>query len=749
MAIWIKPTETDLAANLSLSEIDAFRRDGSLDGSDPVPALIERTVSFVRVSIASGGRCAKMGPGATIPPGLVIPAMDYTMGKVLNRIGVPLSEDRRAALRRAEELFDKIASGHMAIEDYTESEDIPQGAMVASAPVAAPPTPQRLLDSILLACSLFTITSSLIAAPLQWDCNFPEARAQTFQIYQGETVEFAPTFQINGSPATNISIEAVWIQTNGMQAAWWKLDNATFHPSNDVGAAAYRFFVEAHTPADSKIYRANGTLRMLPSPGFTPAEIPWPVRRLDFDAVEIANAPWPEEISSATTAVFSAAKSYTDSAIAQAGSVTPEMVTNIVVDVAPAPGNYAAVSNAAMSAIQSYIYPNTVDLENLKARWLQSTPWGNMEVVDKFSLWLQARKEDWKNEVLAQVPDTSLAPATNYTDAVVAGLSSAIDQNTADISSLENNVATNAAKILEIKNESDLVYRLYTGSNVVVTVTNYNSATRAPVMSISYLASPDDTSYTPVWNETNGLGRVERAASNYTDSAVAALRSESNAAYAPKAWGEVSSSGVEAPEGLTVLSNPITVFSDGYEWVKTVTASGSQWFLASSGVHLIGGTPGVDILEISALDGTSVLRVEKSDAQLVGVDATGISVSGSSVTIAFTNLVSSAGHPIIYACTNIVERAWESSDEDSSSSAISGISFSWSFSGYWRCNISVDDAPNRFFMFQYLQEGYTRIVNTAPISAQGGILATNTASGGFVKIRPKYNGSTIIWEVVP
>ena len=286
-----------------------------------------------------------------------------------------------------------------------------------------------------------------VPLPLQWDCNFPEARAQTFQIYQGETVEFAPTFKINGSLATNISIEAVWIQTNGMQDAWWKLDNATFHPSNDVGAAAYRFFVEAHTPSDSnqsgrgsgvqppspcKIYRANGTLRMLPSPGFTPAEIPWPVRRLDFAAIELANAPWPDEISSATNAVFSAAKSYTDSAIAQSGSVTPEIVSNIVVDVAPAPGNYAAVSNAAMSAIQSYLYPNTVDLENLKARWLQSTPWGNMEVVDKFSLWLQARKEDWKNEVLAQVPDTSLAPATNYTDAVAAAATNYTDSAVAD-----------------------------------------------------------------------------------------------------------------------------------------------------------------------------------------------------------------------------------------------------------------------------------------------------------------------------
>ena len=74
----------------------------------------------------------------------------------------------------------------------------------------------------------------------------------------------------------------------------------------------------------------------------------------------LANAPWPDEISSATNAVFSAAKSYTDSAIAQSG--------------------------------------------NLNARWIERTSFGNFDIVDKFSLWLRARKEDWKNEVLAQVP---------------------------------------------------------------------------------------------------------------------------------------------------------------------------------------------------------------------------------------------------------------------------------------------------------------------------------------------------------
>lgn len=146
MANWIEPTETDLAANLSQGEIDAFRRDGALDGSDPVAPLLERTVSLVRTYVAAGGRCSKMGPTGTIPCGLVIPAMDYAMAKVLNRLGVPLSEDRRNALRRAEEIFDKIAAGELAVESYAENGEIDDSTLPVSSPAAAPATPERLLD---------------------------------------------------------------------------------------------------------------------------------------------------------------------------------------------------------------------------------------------------------------------------------------------------------------------------------------------------------------------------------------------------------------------------------------------------------------------------------------------------------------------------------------------------------------------------------------------------------------------------
>lgn len=144
----------------------------------------------------------------------------------------------------------------------------------------------------LLSLLAFLVALTALAMPLKWDCNFPEAKAQTFSVYQGETVTFEPTFRVNGQ-VVDLDIEGIYYQTNDMADSWWKLDDNTFAPTNDVGAAAYRFFIQA-AGEGGKNYRANGTLRMLPSPGFEPNTLALPIHTLDFSQVDIKNAPWPD-----------------------------------------------------------------------------------------------------------------------------------------------------------------------------------------------------------------------------------------------------------------------------------------------------------------------------------------------------------------------------------------------------------------------------------------------------------------------
>lgn len=135
MPNWRTVDEPDLAATLSQGEVDAFRADGPTDGSDPVARLLQSTVDAVRGYISCNG-AVRMGPSGTIPRGLVIPAMDYAMGKVLNRIGVPLTEDRRKALEAATALFEKISQGAITPESYTEDGTVDEDKRPATSPMA-------------------------------------------------------------------------------------------------------------------------------------------------------------------------------------------------------------------------------------------------------------------------------------------------------------------------------------------------------------------------------------------------------------------------------------------------------------------------------------------------------------------------------------------------------------------------------------------------------------------------------------
>ena len=175
----------------------------------------------------------------------------------------------------------------------------------------------------------FAAALSGFAKTFDVDISTGRPAASNEAYYHGETIEFRA---VRGrSVVTNIEYSCVYYQTNGMDSVWWHTDGLVFHPTNDVGAASYRFFLEGRDDL-GRDWHANGLLRLLPSPGFTPNEIELPVARLDFAAVDVLNPPWTDpDYSTNNTALVETIES-----------------------TAPAPGNYAAVSNAAMTALQSY-----------------------------------------------------------------------------------------------------------------------------------------------------------------------------------------------------------------------------------------------------------------------------------------------------------------------------------------------------------------------------------------------------------
>jgi hypothetical protein len=177
--------------------------------------------------------------------------------------------------------------------------------------------------------------------------------------------------------------------------------------------------------------------------------------------------------------------------------------------------------------------------------------------------------------------------------------------------------------IAEIKKETELVYRLFSGSNIVMEITNYNSRVNPPAMKLMRLN--DKGIYEVMWTETNGLERTYNRAASNTAEQVAALDRKAAETYAPRGWSATTSGlGADAPKDTTWISTPTTVIAGGLEYSKVVTSSGQLWFLRSNGmVANVGGNSG-GYFDISASDGTSVFSIEKTDSYMAPVDADGI-----------------------------------------------------------------------------------------------------------------------------
>lgn len=259
------------------------------------------------------------------------------------------------------------------------------------------------------------------------------------------------------------------------------------------------------------------------------------------------------------------------------------------------------------------------------------------------------------------------------------------------------------------------VYRIVAGTNVLLVVTNYNSAVHAPLMSLQHL-DPDTGEYVVYWNESRRHGITLTNAMEHADAAVAAERERADAAYAPRAWsGTTSGLGAEAPSGVTWISTPETVIAGGYEYEKVVTSAGAVWVLASNGLTAGATTNGY--FRIEASDGTELFSIEKTDSYLVGVPADGITRSGNTVTIPLN--VVAPSHPYIRAATNIVNAVWTKEDENGFTCPFASVSWSGS-SGAYVATVTCAE-PQAFFYFEFMHEGTSKIRNSAATEMTGGI----------------------------
>lgn len=251
------------------------------------------------------------------------------------------------------------------------------------------------------------------------------------------------------------------------------------------------------------------------------------------------------------------------------------------------------------------------------------------------------------------------------------------------------------------------VYRLVSGTNVVLIITNYNSSAHAPSMKLQHL-DPASGQYVTYWDETRRHGITLTNAMNYTDAQVETR--------APRAWsGTTSGLGSEAPAGVTWISTPETVIAGGYEYEKVVTSAGAVWVLTSNGLST--GATTNSFFRVSASDGTELFSIEKTDSYLVGVNADGITRSGNTVRIPI-NVVANT-HPYIRATTNLVNAVWVKEDENGFSCPWATVSWSGT-TGAYVATVTCSQ-PAAFFYFEYLVEGVAKVKNSATTELTGGI----------------------------
>ena len=227
----------------------------------------------------------------------------------------------------------------------------------------------------------------LAAVPLAWEARPERPAPAMFDRYHGETLEFRCALRGFGElPFASGADVRLWYQTNGMGADWWSAPaavssnvlTATWSPEVDPGADRVSLFFGA----PGSVYAA-AVLRLRHSPGFAPGSLPDPETFQERDPVFAAwLAGWEPPVVDLTPAT-----NYTDAVAAEfadgtrtAGnaarldglayydimSMVQSMVDAIprpdysagnaalvatIAAVAPAPGDYANVSNRAMEAV--------------------------------------------------------------------------------------------------------------------------------------------------------------------------------------------------------------------------------------------------------------------------------------------------------------------------------------------------------------------------------------------------------------
>lgn len=151
------------------------------------------------------------------------------------------------------------------------------------------------MKTIIAALLMLSIALSACASPIvtnAWEVDFDANAPIVLNVWRGDIR--ALTAQTGLTSLTNDAM--FYWQSADMLTAWYET-NATVSASGDV-TAVWDSGMDAGDPYYSFFFRAGGvycprgTIKMQGSPGMDPHALPLPVQHIDFDLIDVLNAPW-------------------------------------------------------------------------------------------------------------------------------------------------------------------------------------------------------------------------------------------------------------------------------------------------------------------------------------------------------------------------------------------------------------------------------------------------------------------------
>ena len=376
---------------------------------------------------------------------------------------------------------------------------------------------------------------------------------------------------------------------------------------------------------------------------------------------------------------------------------------------------------------------------------------------------------DW---ITTLSPPTSLAAASNYTDAVslkfqdgtldVQHAQSANYANSADMSA-EAIVAQNLGGNNQMRSASTIFAALdavqplpgivnawegyWSGTNVIFEVTNYygNTSGEFPRLRIKELR---EGTWQTVWDEANKFDVCASQIVAVVASSNAALMAEVADGYAPKAWGAFTDKGMTNVVGNSVwMTSPETYFAGGTEYQRVAVGRGAVCVLTENGASAYtAGEAGT--FRFQDEGGTNYFGFAKSDSYTIGCKTDGITVDGNLVTLRYDVIMGGTDVPIVYWRLALNSGEWvQLNNSDGTATAGAPYAVTWYTSGgSYFAAINCGENASGFFKAETSVAGDVVFETNMKARLDGGIECRNTGSGVMGVIRPTYNGSSVTWS---